>query len=1015
MNLALEQPAFLWLGLLVIPLVVAGWRSAWAMDGFRRSLTLGLRVLLMLLLVVLLADPRIKREHDQLTVIGLLDISGSVRRFAQLPPPEEGDVATRSYVTQLRDWLRSATTTRGDEDRFGLVVFDGEALAALAPTSAPFTEDQLDLVTMPGTSIDDAIRLGLAMFPADTARRLVLITDGNETIGDAREASRLAAGANDRSGIPIDVLPIVYEIRGDAQIARLEVPPYAQPGQTITARIVIESTTEMTGRLGLRREGTPIDLNGDGPGTARPVRIPAGVSVHLATITLGDTPVNRFEALFTPDDPDDDVLADNNRIEAFSATPGPGRILIVDRHADDRVHPLATILREASLPVETRTSDRFPRELLEFQNFDLIVLDNIPSYDLATEQHTMLVQYVQELGGGLLMIGGESGFGAGGWNGTDLEAVLPLDLDPPRELRRPAAALVLVLDNSGSMARPVGGARASQQEVANEAAARAIESLYSESLVGVITFNEFPRTLVELQRNDDSAAIAERVRSIGTGGGTNLAPALERAHDMLRNVEADRKRIVCLSDGRSPTDRLEAIVASMLRDDIRLTTIAIGDEADHATLKRLAAVGEGEFHPVFNPTALPRVLVDSVQVINKPLIKEGAFAPVVVPTGSALTANLGNAPELLGLVVTGPKPESSIELTHPDGEPLLARWQAGLGRVAAFTSDLGGPWSDAWRTWPVAPAFWTQLARDTARPSTGHDAELVAEIRDDRLVLTLDAVDERGRFLDYLDVAGTVYAPNGTSSTVRLPQTGPGRYEVDLPARHAGNYIVALAPRRGERQLNPMIGGATRATGEEFRQRASNLPLLRDVIEITGGRELDLQRPDAVDLFDRSDMAPHRSYLPAWRWIVAITIGLLLLDVANRRIAWRTRDVRAAAERALTRATPSHVHGSAAAATLASLREATVPPETPERPARAAAKSPPPAASPPPPPTRPKRLIDVSDALARLRGKTKEKPPAPPDTPADEPEEPADPGEAASETTSSLLEAKRRARKRLEE
>jgi Mg-chelatase subunit ChlD len=1020
-----DQPALLLLGLIALPLVVLGWRAMRGTDLLRRTTILAARTILLVGLAVTLAGPSTRREHDHLTVIGLLDISGSVRRFAEIPTEDE--TATRTYLQHLREWFRaataSATGTRTPDDRFGLVVFDGEAIAVAPPTraldGAGGLDDDLDVSTAAGTNIAEAIRLGLAMFPGDTARRLVLVTDGNETVGDAVAAARAAAGVAGGAGtaVPIDVLPVAYRVAGDVQIARVEAPSYAQPGQTVTVRIIVDATDEASGRLTLRREGEAVDLDPAAPGRSRRVDVPAGRSVHLATVVLGESPVNRFEAVFEPDDPAADGLPDNNRAEAFTPTPGKGRILVVDGLVNQRANPLADVLRAAGLPVDVEPPGLVPGDLLALQNFDLVVLDNVPAYELTTDQQTLLGRYVNDLGGGLIMVGGERSFGAGGWNGTPVEEVLPLELDPPKELRLPEAALVLVLDQSGSMSRPVAGARASQQEVANEAAALAIESLRAESLVGVVTFHSFATEHVPLQRNDDPSRIARRVRSITAGGGTNIAPALRTAQRMLNGVEADRKRVVCLSDGQSPTGGLEKIAEQMAAEGIRLTTIAVGDDADHETLKRLADIGGGAFYPVYNPKALPRVLVDSVQVINKPLVKEGPFVPVVRPTGSTLTIGMDAAPPLGGLVVTAPRddPRAAIEMTHPDGEPLLAQWQAGLGRAAAFTSDSGGAWSESWAAWPTGAAFWTQLARNTARPAVSHEAELIPTFRDDRLEIMLEASGDDEGFLDYLEVTGTVYAPDGTAMPVRLPQTAPGRYETSVPAREAGNYIVALNPRRGGRRLAPVIGGASRPTGAEFRRYRSDLAVLDRIASETGGRRLDLAAPEAVDLFDRAGMPVSVALLPLWPLLLWVALGLLLLDVACRRIAWSGAAIRALVVRAVTRVTPAHVRGGEVAATLASLREVSD-----RRPAdlRGGEPSAPPPAPAPrasaPEEAAPPEPSKVSAALDVLLGRAKEDRPRAATGDDDAAPEPRDAdADAASETTSSLLAAKRKARDRL--
>ncbi|MHC5022284.1 MAG: VWA domain-containing protein [Planctomycetota bacterium] len=1033
--LRFDEPAYLLLALLAVPLAWFGWRALAGMDRLRRTVSIALRASLLAALAIMLAGPHSVREHHDLTVIGVIDISGSVQRFADLP--EISDLGRRSNVEYLRRWFREATQTRLANDRVGLIVFDGQAAAIAVPTRADYTDDLLEVTMLDGTNIEEAIRLGLAMFPADTARRLVLVTDGNETSGSAVEAARQAAGAagvdlrmvaQGGTGVPIDVAPVAYRAVGDVQVVRIEAPPSAQPGQTVTVRILLESTGPATGRLTLSREQLPVDLNGAERGTARRVSLPGGQWIEIAQVPLGETPVNRFEAIFEPDPDAADAVPDNNRAEAFTATPSKGSVLVVRGGVGGDQSPLAALLEQAELPVQTRPPEQFPRDLLSLQAYDLIILDDIAAFELETRQHDLIARYVDDLGGGLIMVGGEKSFGAGGWNGTRVEEVLPLELDPPVELIRPSAALVLVLDKSGSMNEPVAGARASQQEVANEAAALAIESLRMDSLVGVVTFDSFSYEHVPLQRNTDSEAISKRVRAIQAEGGTNLRPALLRAHRMLKDQDVDRKRVVCLSDGRSSNRNLDELVAKMAEANIKLTTIAVGDDADRELLAQLADIGGGEFYFVRNPRTLPRVLVDSVQVLNKPLIKEVPFTPLVLPTGSSLTLGMDAAPTLMGLVVTAPRPDGRtiIEMTHTDGEPLLAHWQVGLGRVAAFTSDAGGPWSRQWDDWPMGATFWTQLARTIARPTTSRDAELTTIIEGDELRLIFEVTDESDGFLDYLVVEGTVYGPDGRSVPVRLRQTAPGRYEGVAPAPIAGNYIVALNPRRGRQQLAPVIGGISRTSSPEFRRYQSNLALLEEIVEVTDGRRLDIEDLAGADLFDRSGMPASVSILPAWQRVLWLALGLLLLDIASRRIAWDYAAIRTIARAAVRRVTPGRVKGRAAAATLASLRRVSDEFDAKQETDAAGLEklegtgrimAPPPRPVPPPPAAaRPKPDESrIRSAISTMLGRTTDETPAAPSTPAEEPaaDEETDRGEAATETTSSLLAAKRRARERL--
>jgi len=918
-SIGFDRPGWLLLALIAVPLALLALRAAAGLDPVRRVTAITVRALLIAAIAAALAGPRIVRVRDDLSVVALVDVSASVRRLAgaRTTGPE-----TDAIIRRAATWFQQAIADRRPTDRAGIVAFDGLAAAAATPTRGAVLDDRLDLRLATGTDVAAAIRLGLAMLPPDAAGRLVLLSDGNQTLGDAVAAAEEAAGGAEAAGVAIDVVPMPYRVDGELLVQRLEAPTTARPGQVVTLRVVLRPAQAddrpVDARLLVRHEGALLDLDPETPGPGTVLRVPPGTSVHLVRATLVDRPINRFEAILEPLEPARDRLVENNRAEAFTATPGAGSIAIVQEGGASAPSLLARRLETAGLDVRVLEPRELAGDLLALQRYDLIVLDDVPSSAFTTQQQDALARSVFDLGTGLVMVGGPRSFGAGGWKRSPVADVLPLDLDPPKELRLPTAALVLVMDKSGSMAFAVAGARASQMEVAAEGASLAVESLRDDTLVGVVTFDEFAHVHVPLQRMDDPAPIVEQIRAIRPDGGTNLRPALRRSYELLRDLDVDRKRVVCLSDGRSDDTDLDGLVERMRADGIRVTTIAVGDDADYETLERLADVGGGAFYAVRNPRVLPRVLVDSVQIVNAPLIKEGPFRAAVVATGSTLVAGLEDAPPLEGLVVTGPRAtgEAIIDLVHPDGEPLLARWQAGLGRAAAFTSDVGGDWSETWDQWPTAAAFWTQLVRWTSRPPQSRDAELWTTLDGDRLLIQVDASDPEAAV--GLTVEGAVHGPDGEARPVRLRPTGPGRFEASVPATEQGTYVVALAPRRGDRTLAPLIGGVSRAGSPELESLRSNEPLLERIAEVTGGRVLSLDDAETADLFDDDHRRPVAARRAAWTWPIGLAVALLLLDVAARRLAWNPLQTVAVLRRGVTAA--RHDRGASAATTLAGLR-----------------------------------------------------------------------------------------------
>lgn len=956
----IEHPEALWLLLLALPCTAAGWwLLSWA-DWFRRAVVVALRVVVLVLLILVLAGVSRVEKHDRLTVIGLADISGSVRHFANVPPLSE--TAPPDALAAVREWFREASRRRRPGDRFGLIAFDGSARAVTSPTTAiDYVDHPFDLPGREGTNIAQAIEFGLAMFPPDSARRLVLFSDGVETAGSALAAAADAAGANAAGrGVPIDIVPLPYHVASEVKVDRIEVPSNARPGQRITARVVIESTAAIAGRLDLLLEGTPLDLNGREPGRSRPVRLNPGTNVEIVEVELAATAVNRFRAVFSPDDPALDTMLENNTAEAFTVTPQQGAVLVVDAVYDGRGTILPRVLEEAGLSVRVVGPRDLPHNPVELQAYDLIILQNVPAEEVAAPQQQQLAQYVEDFGGGLIMVGGYDSFGAGGWIDTALDPLLPVDMRIPDELRVPTAAIAIVLDRSGSMNESAGGGQ-SKQGVANEGAAIAIATLDPLDYLTVIAFSGHASTIVPVGRVGDAKSIVRQVRGITSDGGTNMGPALRDAHAALRSVEADVKHVICLTDGRSMPDDFIGIAREMRRGGITLSTIAVGQDIDGALLAEMAREGGGEFYAVLNPRILPRIFVKEIRVVRRPLIREIPFTPVIEPTGSPLTESFGpQLPPLGGLVLTqrrdafeakthaapdgerstaapgaakpglaaarGLRAPVNLLITAPEGQPILAHWQAGLGRVAAFTSDAHDRWAADWIDWPGYRQLWSALARTIARPPGSSRFELMTTIESDQLIVTLrhveDAESTEGQATPpMISVPGICYLPDGRRIELRLRPTGPGAYATRLPAEESGHYVVALTPRLAGGAVDLVIGGVSRSSGVEYRRLSSNIALLEAIADQTGGRLLDPHNPGEAALFDRRDMPASIGLVPMWGPLLVLASLLFVFDVASRRIAWSTPAIIAALRRAKERAGLGEVAAGQAAA-IGSLRRA---------------------------------------------------------------------------------------------
>jgi Ca-activated chloride channel homolog len=914
MRLYLEEPTWLWLLASAIVMAWAGLMLFQAMAPVRRWVSVLVRVLLVVALVALLGGLAMLRTTDRLAVVAVVDVSGSVQRFFSERDADGRQLTVREGV---RKYLERTLGQRRFDDLAGIVVFDGDAATVTLPSQPPQRVWERDLPSpgVDGTNLAEAVRLASAIIPPDAAGRLLVFTDGNQTMGDALEAIsqvRSVAGRERRGGLPIDVVPLRYKLGSEVIVEAVDAPPTAPAESTVNVRVVLWATEASTGTLQLLREGAAMDLNGPAAGLGRRVSLSPGRNVVQLEVDLGPGRVHRFKAVYEPDAMDaanasgsqqifaGDTVLENNQGQAFTISPGKGSVLLVDGVSGGREagagRTWASAFGRAGVSVTTVSPEEMPTTILQLQAFDMVIFENVSADALDPAAQEAYVAFVRDLGGGLAMVGGPNSFGAGGWKSTPIASILPVDVELPDKIVAPEVATVFVIDNSGSMRRPVLGSRQTQQQLANEATALAINSLDRSDLVGVVAFNSEADVVVRLAPNRDSKDSVERVRNIRSGGGTDIAEGLERAIDQFKDLDANPqvaksvkvRQCILLTDGKSMREEeLPGLVDQLVKMGVKVNTIAVGDDADTSTLERLARQGGGAYFYAMNPQNLPRIFLKAVRVVRSPLIREGDFGPVVLPSGSAMVAGVREPPVLGGLVLTRLRQEPTVvqSIVAPTGEPVLASWQVGLGQVVAFTSDAHS-WADEWLGWPGYERMWSQIVRAASRPADGRGVQATASASGDGLALRVDIRNEDGSPAVGLDVPATIYDPAGGTREVSLAAVGPGQYEVRVPTRETGSYVALVKPSVNGRRLAPAIVGATLQEGAEFRVLASNDALIEQLAKAGGGRVLDMANPASANLFDRTGIKPAESISSLWQFMMIATLGLFLLDVATRRVAW---------------------------------------------------------------------------------------------------------------------------------
>jgi uncharacterized membrane protein len=512
-----------------------------------------------------------------------------------------------------------------------------------------------------------------------------------------------------------------------------------------------------------------------------------------------------------------------------------------------------------------------------------VIFDNVSATSLSPAQMKMVQSYVRDLGGGFVMIGGDQSFGPGGYYKTPIEEALPVSLDVRQKKHFPALAIALVIDKSGSML-------GTKIEMAIEASAATVDFLSERDSVGVVAFDTEAYGVVPLTKVEDKKAITAQIGTIQALGGTAMYPGLKMAYDWLQASDAQIKHIIVMSDGQSEPGDFRSIAKSARDAGMTVTTVALGEDADFATMKYIADIGGGRFYGADSPDNLPRIFTSEAFLASRSTIIEEPFTPRLV-RGTQATAGIdwNSAPPLGGYVGTAERdPAKSPAITSlisDKDDPVYAAWQYGLGRAAAFTSDAKPRWAAGWMNWSGFGQFWTQAFRDTLRRETASDLSPRVEVNAGRGHVTVEAVTGEGQFKNNLRLNAHIVAPDYTAIDIPLEQTAAGRYEGDFAATASGAYLASVAEEGG--QPAP-VTGAVNSYSPEFSITTADVNLLTQLSEATGGQTMpamtnaDSPAASDVNLFERraAKTKPHE----IWETLMLVALLLLPFDVGVRRV-----------------------------------------------------------------------------------------------------------------------------------
>lgn len=848
--------------LLLLPIFM---RLGWPRLAYRRRrdrVALVIRLLLVCLLILSLAGLEIRRPADNLAVVFLVDVSDSMDDASQ---------------RQALEFVRASIDAMAERDRAAVILFGGNALVE-HPMDALINLNRIGSNPIRiNTNMAEAIRLGLALFPPDAAKRIVLLSDGLETTGDALRAAELAAA----TGVQIEYVPFGIPRDKEVLVSSVSVPAVVGEDEPFDLIISIEN------------KGTEV-------APANVFVFAGGQTIHEASVNLypGDNryavgpiqyPVARFLDFQVRVEPQTaEGFKQNNQLSAFTQVSGRPRVLIVTRDPAE-IQYLENALNEAGLLTDVVTPNNMPLGLAPLVTYKSIILANVPAADLTPTRMELLQTYVKDLGRGLVVIGGPESYGVGGYFQTPLEETLPVEMRIKDEERIPKLTMVYVIDRSGSMdiAGPSGF---TNLELAKEAVLRSLNFLNDYDRAGVVAFDTQAFWVFEIQEvggAESRRVLEDRVGSLRTGGGTDIFGGLSATDRALPNDPSNLKHVILMTDGgANPSGIIPMVQRWYSNHGITTSVVAIGD-GYAPFLRDVAAYGGGNFHISNSVESIPSIFSAETVLATRSYIFEDPFVPALVANSPILDGlNLSAVPQLLGYVATTPKNTATVIFTGPEDDPILASWQYGLGRSVAFTSDATLRWGAQWVGWDQYTRFWNQVVRWTITEGSTNNLDTWVEHRGEQAVLVVDARDNNGNYLNGLELESAIVGPppDYTSVALNFQQVAPGRYEATFEPTMEGAYHIGVFGKTPEdAAVQATIAqntGWVLSYSSEYRVSQPNTQLLRAIAGKTGGGSL---AGDPTGAFVH-DLNQEVAAQPLWPYLLALAAFLLVVDIAVRRL-----------------------------------------------------------------------------------------------------------------------------------
>ncbi len=802
---------------------------AWCFYEWRRhSRHLGLitKAAVLLMIALALAGPVLSWQEHKVALAAVVDTSASLSRqdlAREQNLLKQIDSAKSSNELHVIPFARTPRELAAAESDFKLAV-----------TSGPAGK---------GTDLEAPVRQALASLPAGMLHRILLISDGNENQGALTRAAWQAR----QLGVPIDTIALAGHDRPQILAEALGLPSAVFTGEQFPVDLTIYSPHATAATVDLAAEGKSIG-NHSVNLTAGENRLRIRASLNAAgaidvsgTVQAAGLGESRFEGAVSVRRP---------------------RVLWVSQDIAGSEKHIADLL--AANKFDFVPVHALPDNLDDAQ---LVVFNNINFEPMKLEEKQRIEKFVQG-GGGALWIAGENNMYVDHKNLPEdpVERTFPAKLAPPREPED--TVVVLIMDKSASM-------EGKKIELSRQAAIGVVDNLRPEDQVGILIFDNSFQWTVPIRRADDKPVLRRLISGITPDGGTQIPAALTEGYRKILPLTATFKHMVLLTDGISEEGDSMKLAKDALDHKVTISAIGLGQDVNKPFLEKLATIAGGKSYFLSDPSGLEQILLHDVKEHTGTVAIEKSIAvDIKHPSDLLDKVDMTKVPNLQGYVRFDAKP-SADEILQADGkDPLLTRWQYGLGRATVFSSDAKSRWSTDWVAWSGFDTLWTNIFRDLLPRGTESEANASYDSANQELVVDYHLSSRSAA----PDTPPEIYAigPGDFRKPVQLARVSTLDYRAKVRIGDLQG-LFRIRPLN-ESRIFPEVG--LYRPEEELTEYGSNQTLLKSVAVSTGGRF----NPNPDQAFE-TDGQSIRSSVRLWPILLGLAILLNLAELIMRK--WR--------------------------------------------------------------------------------------------------------------------------------